>query len=308
MPIAGPGIGLLARGEERLEATKKEVESRGGDALAIPVDVADAGQVEAAAAAVEDAFSAIDIWVNAAMVGVFAPVKELTPGEYRRVTEVTYLGQVYGTMAALKRMLPRDHGSIVLVGSSLAYRGIPLQAAYCGAKHGIEGFLDSLRSELIHDESHVHVTMVQLPGLNTPQFGWVRNKMPKKPQPVPPIYQPEVAANAVLWATDHNEREVYVGFPSLMTIVGNKLAPGYIDKYLAKKGYKKQMRPEPEDKGRADNLWEPAPGDPGAHGAFDNQAKSWSPEWWISKNKNLLLAAGAGLAGLLTAVLAGDSR
>lgn len=304
----GARIGLLARGEEGLEATKKDVESKGGEALVLPADVANAEQVEAAAETVEDRLGPIDIWINNAMTSVFAPIKNLTPEEYKRVTEVTYLGQVYGTMAALKHMLPRDHGSIVLVGSSLAYRGIPLQSAYCGAKHGVEGFLDSLRSELIHDDSKVQVTMVQLPALNTPQFNWVRNKMPRKTQPVPPIFQPEIAAEAVVWAADHDKREVYVGFPSLQAIVGEKVAPGLLDRLLATKGYEGQMRNELEEKDRPDNLWEPVPGDAGAHGVFDHRAKDSSIEWWMFKNKNLLLAAGAGLAGVVAGILRTNSR
>lgn len=299
----GARIGLLARGKDGLEGAKNDAVSEGGEALILPTDVADAEQVEAAAEAVEDKFGPIDVWINNAMASVFAPIKNLTPDEYRRVTEVTYLGQVYGTMAALKRMLPRDRGSIVLVGSALAYRGIPLQSAYCGAKHGVEGFLDSLRSELIHDGSNVQVTMVQLPAHNTPQFNWVRNKMPQKPQPVPPIYQPEIAADAVLWAADHNKREIYVGFPSWQAIIGNKIAPEFGDRYLAKKGYSSQMRGEPEEGSPSDNLWEPVPGDHGAHGVFDSRAHSWSLQWWMSKHKNWLFAAGLGLGALLAGMV-----
>lgn len=299
----GARIGLVARGRDRLEQARQEVAARGGEALALPTDVADAEQVEAAAQAVEDAFGGIDVWVNAAMTSVFAPVKDLTAEEYRRVTEVTYLGQVYGTMAALRRMLPRDHGSIVLVGSALAYRGIPLQSAYCGAKHGIQGFLDSLRTELIHDGSNVHVSMVQLPALNTPQFEWTRNKMPKKPQPVPPIYQPELAADAILWAADHEKREVHVGFPSVKAIVADKVAPGLLDRYLARKGYDGQMRDEDEVEDRPDNLWEPAPGKYGAHGAFDDRAKRWSLQWSMAKQKGRLFAVGVALIGLAAGLL-----
>ncbi len=298
----GARIGLLARGEEGLAGAKKDVEAKGGDALALPTDVADPEQVEAAASQVEEAFSPIDVWVNNAMTTVFSPVKKLTPEEYRRVTEVTYLGQVYGTMAALRRMRQRDNGSIVLVGSALAYRGIPLQSAYCGAKHGIEGFFDSLRSELLHDNSNVQITMVQLPALNTPQFEWSRNKMPKKSQPVPPIFQPEVAADAILWAADHDRREVCVGGPTVQAIVGNKLFPGLADHYLAQNGFMGQMRDEPAEE-RPDNLWEPVEGDKGAHGVFDEQAHDWSLQWWMSKNRNWLMLAGLGLTAGLSALL-----
>lgn len=299
----GAQIGLLARGEDGLEATREDVEALGGEAVTVSVDVADADAVEDAAETVIDTFGGIDVWVNNAMTSVFSPIKTMTPDEYRRVTEVTYLGQVYGTMAALKHMLPRNEGSIVLVGSSLAYRGIPLQSAYCGAKHGVQGFLDSLCSELIHDGSDVQVTMVQLPALNTPQFNWVRNKMPLKTQPVPPIYQPEIAADAILYAADHNEREVYVGYPSMQAIIGDKIAPGLLDRILASKGYSSQMRQEPEDEERPDNLWEPVSGDAGAHGVFDDRARSWSPEWWLSKNAKLLTTAAAGVAGLVAGMM-----
>lgn len=200
-------IGLLARGRDGLEAARQEVETLGGNALVVPIDVADADQVEAAAAAVEEEFGPIDIWVNNAMVSVFSPAKEMTPAEYKRVTEVTYLGYVYGTLAALKRMLAQDRGVIVQVGSALTYRGIPLQSAYCGAKHAIEGFTESVRCELLHDGSNVKITMVQMPALNTPQFGWVKSRLPRKPQPVAPIYQPVVAAEAIVWAAHDYRRE-----------------------------------------------------------------------------------------------------
>jgi NAD(P)-dependent dehydrogenase (short-subunit alcohol dehydrogenase family) len=214
----GARIGLLARGQEGLDATCREVQTLGGKALAIPTDVADADQVEAAAAQVERELGPIRVWVNNAMATVFSPVKETTPEEFKRSTEVTYLGAVYGTMSALKRMLPRDSGSIVQVGSALVYRSIPLQAAYCGAKHGLKGFTDSLRTELLHDGSHIHLTMVQLPALNTPQFSWSKTRMPRQPQPVPPIFQPEVAAEAIVWAAYHKRREVYVGMPTVKAI------------------------------------------------------------------------------------------
>jgi NAD(P)-dependent dehydrogenase (short-subunit alcohol dehydrogenase family) len=233
----GAHIGLLARGMDGLEGARAEVEKEGGKALIVQTDVADPEQVEAAAAQVEETLGPIDIWINNAMSSVFSPIKEMTAEEYKRVTEVTYLGYVYGTLSALRRMLPRDRGVIVQVGSALAYRGIPLQSAYCAAKHAIQGFTDSLRTELIHDKSRVRVTMVQLSAMNTPQFGWVKTRLPHKPQPVPPIYQPEVAAEGILHAAIHHPRELWVGMPSVKTIVGNRIAPGFLDRYLAEMGY-----------------------------------------------------------------------
>jgi NAD(P)-dependent dehydrogenase (short-subunit alcohol dehydrogenase family) len=298
----GAHIGLLARGKERLETARREVEAVGGKALAAPTDVADPDQVEAAAAAVEKEFGPIDIWVNNAMTSVFSPVKEMKPEEYRRVTEVTYLGQVYGTLAALKRMLPRDRGAIILVGSALAYRGIPLQSSYCAAKHAIQGFFDSLRPELIHDGSHVRATMIQMPAMNTPQFQWVKSRLPNKPQPVPPIFQPEVAAEVIVWAAHHDRREIFVGMPTVEAIVANKLEPGMLDRYLAKTGFKSQQTEEPADPNRPDNLWEPAPGDFGAHGPFDDRARNWSPQVWATLHRSWILA-GVGVAGALGTAL-----
>jgi NAD(P)-dependent dehydrogenase (short-subunit alcohol dehydrogenase family) len=298
----GARIGLLARGKERLETARREVEAVGGKALAAPTDVADPDQVEAAAAAVEKEFGPIDIWVNNAMTSVFSPVKEMKPEEYRRVTEVTYLGQVYGTLAALKRMLPRDRGAIILVGSALAYRGIPLQSSYCAAKHAIQGFFDSLRPELIHDGSHVRATMIQMPAMNTPQFQWVKSRLPNKPQPVPPIFQPEVAAEVIVWAAHHDRREIFVGMPTVEAIVANKLEPGMLDRYLAKTGFKSQQTEEPADPNRPDNLWEPAPGDFGAHGPFDDRARNWSPQVWATLHRSWILA-GVGVAGALGTAL-----
>src|SRR5919106_4391804 len=233
----GAWIALLARGQDGLEAARKEVEELGGKALAIPVDVANADEVEAAAAKIEIDLGRVDTWINNAMTSVFSPIKEMTPEEFRRVTEVTYLGCVYGTLAALNRMLPRDRGVIVQVGSALAYRGIPLQAAYCAAKHAIQGLCDSLRCELLHDGSHVTLTMVQLPALNTPQFDWVKSRLPNRAQPVPPIFQPEVAAQAIMWAAESGRREVWVGLPTVKAILGNKVAPGLLDRFLARMGY-----------------------------------------------------------------------
>jgi len=303
--FAGEGayIGLLARGRDGLEGARREVEALGAKALVIPVDVADAEAVEQAAETIEQEFGPIDVWINNAMVSVFSPVKMITPAEYKRVTEVTYLGVVYGTLAALKRMLPRDHGVIIQVGSALAYRGIPLQSAYCAAKHAIQGFHDSLRSELIHDKSKVRVTMVQLPAMNTPQFSWVKSRLPRKPQPVPPIYEPEIGAAAVLFAAHHDRREMYVGYPTVQAIVGDKIAPGFADWYLARNGYDAQQTDEPVETDRRDNLWEPVAGDHGAHGTFGDRATASSPQLWLSKNRNWLALAGAGLAGVVLGAL-----
>ena len=280
----GARIALLARGTDGLKAARREVEELGSEALVIPTDVADADQVESAAAQVEAEFGHIDIWINNAMTSVFSPIKQMTPEEFRRVTEVTYLGYVYGTLAALKRMLPRDRGVIVQVGSALAYRGIPLQAAYCAAKHAVQGFCDSLWCELLHDNSNVKVTMVQMPALNTPQFGWVKSRLPRKAQPVPPIFQPEVAAEAIYFAAHNPRREFYVGLPTVKAIVADKLAPGLLDRYLARTGYDSQQYDGKKDPNRPDNLWQPVPGDHGAHGAFDARARSWSPQLWTSEH------------------------
>ncbi len=298
----GAHIGLIARGRdglEGLEGAKRDVESRGGKALVLPADVADADAVEAAAAKVEAEFGPIDVWINDAMTSVFSPFKEMTPAEFKRVTEVTYLGFVYGTMAALKRMLPRDRGTVVQVGSALAYRSIPLQSAYCGAKHAIAGFTDSIRCELIHDESNVHITMVQMPALNTPQFGWVKSRLPHKPQPVPPIFEPEVAADAIYWAAHHREREVWVGMPTVAAIVGNKFIPGLLDRYLGRTGYASQQTSQPADPDAPNDLWEPVAGDHGAHGTFDSRAHAFCPELWTDEHRGLLALGAAGLLGLV---------
>jgi NAD(P)-dependent dehydrogenase (short-subunit alcohol dehydrogenase family) len=249
------------------------VEELGGQALALPLDVADADAVDDAAERIEARFGPIDVWVNNAMATVFAPVRDTTPEELRRSTEVTYLGSVWGTMAALRRMLPRDRGAIVQVGSALAYRSIPLQAAYCGSKHAIRGFLESLRTELLHDGSKVRVTMVELPAHNTPQFSWSRAKMPRGPQPVPPIFQPEVAAEAIFYAAQSSRRELVVGWPAFKAIYGEKIAPGLLDHYLARNGYDAQQTNERLDGEREGNLFEPVEGDFAAHGQFDDQAK-----------------------------------
>ncbi len=295
----GASIALLARGRDGLEAARAEVEALGGRALVLPTDVADPDQVEAAAAATERAFGPIDVWVNNAMVSVFSPAREMTAAEYRRVTEVTYLGYVHGTLSALQRMLPRDRGTIIQVGSALAYRGIPLQSAYCGAKHAVQGFTESVRCELLHDGSNVRITMVQLPAMNTPQFGWVKSRLPRKPQPVPPIYQPEVAADAIVHAAHHDRREWYVGGSTAWTIALDKLLPGLGDHYLASRGYEAQQYDGRADPNRPNNLYEPVPGDHGAHGQFDRRASAVSPQVWLSQHRGLLLAAGAVLGGLL---------
>ncbi|HWA98740.1 MAG TPA: SDR family oxidoreductase [Pirellulales bacterium] len=298
----GARIGLLARGAAGLAAAQREVEQLGGQAIALPTDVSEPEQVEAAAEAVVDAFGPIDVWVNDAMVSVFSPVKETTAEEFKRVTEVTYLGFVYGTLTALRQMLPRNHGTIVQVGSALAYRGIPLQAAYCGAKHAIQGFTESLRCELIHDRSRVRITMVQMPALNTPQFDWVRSRLPRKPQPVPPIYQPEVAAEAIVHASEHYRREWFVGGSTVVAIQGNKVAPGLGDWYLGRQGYDSQQYDGKVSSERRDNLYEPVDetADHGAHGDFDRRARSFSTQVWLDRHRHWLLTAAAavGLAAL----------
>ncbi len=298
----GARIGLLARGRERLENTRREVEELGGQALVCPTDVADCTQVEAAAEAVERHFGPIDTWVNNAMTTILAPFSEIKPEEFKRATEVTYLGCVWGSMAALKRMRPRDRGVIVQVGSALAYRSIPLQAPYCGAKHAIKGFTDSLRTELIHDRSNIHLTMVQMPALNTIQFHWCRTRLPNHPQPVPPIFQPEVAGRAIVWAAHHRRREVYVGIPTVAAIEGNKVAPGLLDEYLGKTGYEAQQANYPVEPNRPDNLFEPVPGDFGTHGEFDHRAYEHSIQLWETTHRSWLAAAGVGLASLAVAL------
>jgi NAD(P)-dependent dehydrogenase (short-subunit alcohol dehydrogenase family) len=294
---------LLARGVDRLAATATEVEAIGGQALALPTDVADADAVESAAEAVERQFGPIDVWINCAMATVFGPVHRIAPEEFRRATEVTYLGYVHGTLSALRRMRPRNRGTIVQVGSALAYRSIPLQAPYCAAKHAVRGFTDSLRSELIHDGIDVHLTMVQMPALNTPQFDWARNKMTRRPQPVPPIFQPEVAAEAIVFASRARRREIYVGGSTVLTIVANKIVPGLLDRLLAKTGYEAQQGRERTDPHRPDNLFDPPPGDRGAHGRFDARAAPFSLELWADERKRTLVAAGAAMIGLAAGAL-----
>lgn len=297
-------VGLLARGEVGLESARREVEAAGGAALSVPTDVADAEQVDAAAERVEDEFGPIDVWVNNAMTSVFSPVAEMTAAEYRRVTEVTYLGYVHGTQAALNRMCPRDRGTIVQVGSALAYRGIPLQSAYCGAKHAIQGFTESLRTELLHEDSSVQVTMIQMPALNTPQFEWVKSRLPRKPQPVPPLYQPEVAADAVVWAADHDRDELWVGLPTYKAIIGNRLVPRQLDETLSRTGWDSQMTDEPADSDREHNVWNPVDDDrdAGAHGRFDDRARSKSPMFWVSTHRNALVVGLGAFLALISGV------
>jgi NAD(P)-dependent dehydrogenase (short-subunit alcohol dehydrogenase family) len=286
----------------------RDVQKAGGTALPVEVDVADYEQVESAAGQVERELGPIDVWVNVAFSSVFAPFQEIEPSEFRRTTDVTYLGYVYGTRAALDRMKPRDRGTIVQVGSALAYRGIPLQSAYCGAKHAIQGFHDSLRCELLHDKSNVHATMVQMPAVNTPQFSWVLSRLPKHPQPVPPIFQPEVAADAVLYAADHpRRREYWVGAPTAGTLIANKFAAGLLDRYLARTGYKSQQANEPPEK--AANLWEPADDDHdyGAHGTFDDRSTTRSYQVWASRHRGLVAAIATGAAAA-TAYLTRSQR
>jgi NADP-dependent 3-hydroxy acid dehydrogenase YdfG len=288
----GARIGLLARGREGLEVAAQEVRSLGGEALVLAADVSDADQVEAAAVAVEEHFGPIDVWVNDAMATVFARFAHTRPDEFRRATEVTYLGTVYGTMAALKRMRARDRGIVVQVGSALSYRAIPLQAAYCGAKFAIRGFTDSIRTELMADRSRVRITMVQLPGVNTTQFNWCRSKLPDHPMPVPPIYQPEIPAEAVYWAAQHDRRELWVGASAVGAILGNKLAPWLADRYLARTAIKgQQVADMPVSPDRPDNLYEPVPGLAATHGIFDGQAKARSSQLWATTHRGALAFA-----------------
>jgi NAD(P)-dependent dehydrogenase (short-subunit alcohol dehydrogenase family) len=302
----GAAVALLARGDKGLAGAAEEVRSAGGTALVVPVDVAEHKEVYAAADRVERELGPIDTWVNVAFSTVFAPATEISPEEFRRVTEVTYLGYVYGTKAALERMLPRDRGTIVQVGSALAYRGIPLQSAYCAAKHAIQGFHDSVRAELLHRRSNVRTTMVQLPAVNTPQFDWVLSRLPRRPQPVPPIYQPELIARGIVYAADHpRRREYWIGGSTVATMIGNKFGAGLLDHYLGRTGYDSQQTDEVAPPDRPVNLWEPVDGptgrDFGAHGRFDNQSKSRSYQLWASEHHGLLgtlggLAATAGVA------------
>jgi NAD(P)-dependent dehydrogenase (short-subunit alcohol dehydrogenase family) len=298
----GAKVAILARGDAGLDGARRDALRLGAPAaLALPTDIADADAVEAAAAQAEEQLGPIGTWMNVAMTSVFAPVHDITPDEFRRVTEVNYLGFVYGTLAALRRMRARDTGTILHVGSALAYRGIPLQAAYCASKHAIQGFHDSLRTELLAEGSNVRVTLVHLPALNTPQFGWVRTALPQHPQPVPPIFQPEVAARGVLWAAEHAPRELNVGMSTVATRLGHALAPGLLDRYLARTGWEDQQTDITRDTERwRDNLYRPVDDreDHGAHGIFDEQAKTSSPQLWAATHKALLGAVAAGVTAL----------
>ena len=298
---SGAAVGLIARGRDGLEAARQEIEAAGGRALVLVCDVADAGQVEAAAARVEAELGAIDVWVNNAMVTVFGPVHEIAAEDIRRVTEVTYLGTVHGTLAALKRMRGRGQGSIVQVGSALAYRSIPLQSAYCAAKAAARGFTDALRCELIHERSPIRLTMVQLSAFNTPQFDWARCTMPRAPQPLPPIFQPELAARAIVWAAGHGRREVWVGWPAVKAILGQRAIPGLLDRLMARQAWGGQLSDREVAADRPDNLYEPVPGDAGAHGRFDQRAREDSWQFWLTSHPTPALAAGA-LALLVLAV------
>lgn len=291
---AGADVALIARGRDGLEAAAREVENRGRRALVLPLDVADGAAVEEAASRVEDELGPIEVWVNDAMASVFAPFVETTNEEIRRVTEVTYLGYVHGTRAALSRMLPRDRGTIVQVGSALAYRAIPLQGAYCAAKHAVRGLTSSIRSELLHRRSRVRLAEVQLPAVNTPQFEWSRAKLPRAPQPVPPIFQPELPAEAIVRAAITGKRETWLAWPTVKAILSAKIAPRLGDRYLAATGFEGQMTKKPLSPERPDNLFHPVPGDHGAHGTFDRRAKRRSVMWWLTKHRSALVAFALG--------------
>jgi NAD(P)-dependent dehydrogenase (short-subunit alcohol dehydrogenase family) len=298
----GASVALLARDADGLKAARREIEAAGGRAIDLPCDVADADAVEAAAVEVEAELGPIDVWVNDAMAGILAEFVDVEPEDFRRATEVTYLGAVNGTRSALRRMLPRDRGAIVQVGSALAFRGIPLQSAYCGAKHAIEGFTDSLRCELLHRRSHVRITEVHLPALNTPQFHWVKTDLPRHPKPVPPIYQPEVAARAIVWAAEHPRRQVLVGSSTVLTVWANRFFPGVLDRYLARTGIDSQQAPWPVEADRRDNLHEPVPGEHTAHGEFDEDARARSAQLWITTHRKLILGGAALVLGAVSAL------
>jgi len=303
---AGDTVALVARGRAGLAAAARDVESAGGTALVVPADMADAAQVDAMAAQVEAQLGPISVWVNNAFTSVFAASSDITADEYRRVTEVSYLGYVYGTQAALRYMRPRNRGVIVQVGSALAYRGIPLQSAYCGAKHAIQGFTESVRCELLHDHSDVWITMVQMPALNTPQFSWVLSRLPRRPQPVAPIYQPEVAARAVQRATMHYRREWWVGASTAATLIANTAAPGLLDRYLGRTGYDSQQMSEPVPPDRPANLWHAADDDVdyGAHGTFDDRSHHRSGQWWLTSHRRAALAGVTAMASVALRKLA----
>lgn len=297
----GANIGLIARNKQALQDAQREVEELGGKAIVLQCDVANAIALDDAATMMENTFGPIDVWVNNAMVSVFSPVAQMEHWEYKRVTEVTYLGFVYGTLSALKRMRPRNRGVIIQVGSALAYRSIPLQSAYCAAKHAIKGFTESLMCELIHDGSKVKACMVHMPALNTPQFSWVKSRLPRHPQPVPPIYQPEVGAEAVVWAAEHAPRELLVGMPTVEAVVGEKMIPAYLDRYLANTCYQGQQTDEPADPKRPNNLFQPVPSKAATHGVFDARAKSESPQLWARTHAKAFVMVSAAIVGLAVA-------
>jgi NAD(P)-dependent dehydrogenase (short-subunit alcohol dehydrogenase family) len=305
----GACVGLLARGRAGLDGARRDVIEAGGTAVVLQADVADAAAVSEAADALARVGGGIDVWVNNAMASVFSPVSRMTPEEFARVTNVTYLGVVHGTLAALRHMRPRRRGHIVQVGSALAYRGIPLQSAYCAAKHAVQGFCDSLRSELLHDGNNIHLTMVQLPALNTPQFEWVKSRLPGRAQPVPPIFQPEVAADAIVWASQRRQREVIVGWPSVVSIVGNKIAPGLADRYLSRTGYASQQTSEAERPDRPHNLWTPVDQDEdfGVRGRFAARAKAHSPQFWLHRHR-WWIASIAAVAAATGVVMSSSGR
>lgn len=300
----GARVGLIARSQNALNQVKQEIEQAGGEALVLPCDVSDSAAVEAAAEQLEQSFGDIEIWINCAMVTVFSSVQFITPAEYRRVTDVTYHGCVYGTMAALKHMRLRRKGHIIQVGSALSYRSIPLQSAYCGAKHAMRGFTDSLRAELIHEDMPIHLSMVQLPAFNTPQFNWGCNHTGKNPQPLPPIHDPALAAEAILWTAKNPQREVWVGVPSWKSIIGHKLFPGFLDRYVARKAWEGQFNGPDADPHSPHNLFEPVEQFHSEHGPFDNRSIRKKPMLWHVKNQNFWIN-GAAFAVLLVVFLLG---
>ena len=299
----GANVGMIARGIDGLRAADNEVKELGGHGYIAQADVANTDEVENAAQKIEDHFGTIDVWINNAMVSVFGPFKKMEMKDFEHVTDVTYLGQVYGTAAALKRMIPKDKGTIILIGSALAYRGIPLQSAYCGSKHAIHGFFESLRSELIHDKSNIKLSMVQMPAMNTTQFSWVKSYLKNKPKPMGRIFEPEVAAKAVVQVAKCPQRELYVGYPTVKTIWGNKILPGYLDNYLARTGYQGQQTDEPVSVDRQNNLWKPVPGDHGARGNFTDSSWDSSPETWMATHKKTTFGILTGLAMGVTAAV-----
>jgi short-subunit dehydrogenase len=304
----GAKVALLARGRDALEATKKEVEERGGQALVIPTDVSQFDQVQSAADAAEREFGPVDLWINNAMVSMYSPFLKMGPDEFKHIVEVTFLGVVYGTKCALQRMSQRDRGKVIQVGSALAFRSIPLQSAYCASKHAIEGFTESLRSELIHQKSNVRLTIVNMPALNTTQFTWTKNKMPNKARPTGTIYQPEVAADAILFAAEHDRREVMVGYTTVEATLGEKVIPGLLDHYLSKAAWDGSMLPETVDPAQPDNFWKPLPGDHGAHGNFDSVAHSFSPQLWATKHRSAIWGSLAVAGVALSSWLVRDRR